>query len=308
VHQHRAPARVVAAPGGQLTEVGLQSPFEIGSVHPPALPDRADLRDDAIDDAAPGPADESCHVSGNSNDGWRLPASTARPRNIPEFGRARQSETVPSGPTARARHRCALNNLGGLQLLRNDTEAAVATFTEAGELLAPTGDRYNYAATRVGLASAHRDRGRYRDALDSLLEAKTAYEQLGDANAIGTTIGAIALTYHMAGETAAADATYRTALVIFVARDDRIGIAKTLGNLALVCQESGDLDEALERMREALEEYRALGDRHGEAVTLVNLARLHEKRGEIDTARRAASQARAACIQYGYQDQLERLG
>jgi tetratricopeptide (TPR) repeat protein len=167
-----------------------------------------------------------------------------------------------------------LNNLGGLSALRGDQEQARCHFVAAKAALGATGDRYNYAAAGVGLASVLRDEGRLQDSVDQLVEAVLIFRDLGDARALATGVAGLALTYHMAGRQPEAAQTYQTALEIFLSIKDRSGIAKTLANLALLSADAGGNDEALAYLEQAVAEYREIGDQHGEALAVDQIARL----------------------------------
>ena len=78
--------------------------------------------------------------------------------------------------------------------------------------------------------------GQFQDAMERLLKALKIYQELGDRHAIGSTLGAVALTYQLAGEIDAAAQTYRAALALFAATADYLGIAKQINRIDIYKQ------------------------------------------------------------------------
>jgi tetratricopeptide (TPR) repeat protein len=167
-----------------------------------------------------------------------------------------------------------LNNLGGLNHLRNRPEDARDCFERAKTILAATQDRFNYAAACVGLGGVLRDEGRLQDSADQLAEAVLAFRDLGNVKGLATAVAALALTYHCAGHLPEAGTNYRTALDLYLSVGDRIGTAKTLANLALLGVAAGNRAESIGYLEQALAEYEEIGDRHGAEKARANLDRL----------------------------------
>ena len=200
-----------------------------------------------------------------------------------------------------------LNNLGGLYLLRHETEKSALCFDEAVHIFRDVGDQYNYAASQVNLGSVWRDQGRLQDALNSYLASLLVYQQLGDSQAVGFAMASIAFLYQFSQHTREARAMYQQALSQFDAVGDYVNMTKTLGNLALMEQEEGNLEQALTYFEQALAGYRDTGNRRGEAMLLVNLAHLHTLRGDREQAVALASQAQILSEAFDFKDQLTRL-
>src|SRR5579863_1097209 len=200
-----------------------------------------------------------------------------------------------------------LNNLGGLYLLRHETEKSAQCFEEAVHIFRDMGDQYNYAASQVNLGSVWRDQGRLQDALNSYLASLQVYQQLGDLHGVASGMASIAFLYQFSQHTEEARAMYQQAFTLFDSIGDHVNMTKTLGNLALMEQEEGNLEQALEYFEQALAGYRDTGNRRGEAMLLVNLARLHTLRGDAEQAATLASQARILSETFDFKDQLTRL-
>jgi len=167
-----------------------------------------------------------------------------------------------------------LNNLGGLHHLAGRSAPARRCFEEAKAAFAAGNDDMNHAASCVGLGGVLRDENRLTESAEQLVEALMAFRKLRAVKHLGVAVGALALTYHAAGEIAAAVHNYHAALELSRSVRDRSTTAQTLANLALAVAADGDRESAREWTTQALAEYEELGDRHGAELARRNLAAL----------------------------------
>jgi tetratricopeptide (TPR) repeat protein len=223
----------------------------------------------------------------------------------PAAGLAYERAIAAAGADDHARG-LALNNLGGLELVRGQLAAAEHHYTEACELLRDR-DKRNFAAATHGLAGVLRDRGRLQESQQMELECLTLFQSLGDTHGVGSAIGSIATTQLYGEQYREAIHNYEVALQIFVETGDHVNTTRTLSNLSIAHQELGEYDPALEYLTQAVDGYREVADRYGEAAAAVNLARLHSKRNDQVAAHAASDAAKELCELFGFPQELSRL-
>jgi tetratricopeptide (TPR) repeat protein len=157
-------------------------------------------------------------------------------------------------------HRTALN----AACHASDRSAEAGALTDMGAVQHLTGD---YQAARAGLTRALR---LYRDCGD----------QLGEANALNE-LGAV---QYLTGSYRKAIASLTGALELYRDCGDRLGEASALNNLGIGQQLTGDNRAAAASLTQSLEIYRDLGNRNGEANALNNLGIGQERAGDYRAA------------------------
>ncbi|MFZ1416100.1 MAG: tetratricopeptide repeat protein [Defluviicoccus sp.] len=134
-----------------------------------------------------------------------------------------------------------------------------------------------YAARlRVRLADARYSRGTWDEALSLLVEAREAYERLGDMRSRAVTMGQIADILQARGQLdEALRIRKEEQLPVYERLGDVRERAVTMGQIADILQARGQLDEALRiRMEEQLPVYERLGDVRELLVGRANLAQM----------------------------------
>jgi transcriptional regulator with XRE-family HTH domain/tetratricopeptide (TPR) repeat protein len=169
----------------------------------------------------------------------------------------------------------ALTDLGAIQHLTDDYEAAAASLAEALALYRELGDRLGEAGALVGLGGVRQATGDYEAAAASLAEALALYRELGDRLGEAGALVGLGGVRQATGDYEAAAASLAEALALYRELGDRLGEADALVGLGTARLAAGD-HAAAGYLAEALERYRFLGHLSGEAETLkaIGLSRI----------------------------------
>jgi tetratricopeptide (TPR) repeat protein/transcriptional regulator with XRE-family HTH domain len=190
----------------------------------------------------------------------------------------------------------ALNDLGVVQLLRGDYQAAAVSLARAIGLYRDLDDR-----ARLARALADHGRGRifareYQAATDHLLAALDIYRGRGDRHGEANALNYLGVSWYLTDEYASAIASLHEALTLYQELGSRNGRANALNNLGVVQRLRGEYSAARASLSEALAIYRALEHRFGQADVLCNLGIVQRLTGDHLTA---ATSLTAALTAFG---------
>jgi tetratricopeptide (TPR) repeat protein/DNA-binding XRE family transcriptional regulator len=181
-----------------------------------------------------------------------------------------------------------LDELGLLQQLTSDYQAAAATLAEAIGLFGELGDlpARAYALNHLGLVQV--DLADYPAAAVSHRQALALARRAGDGLAEAVSLIDLGMVQQMTGDYQAATASYERALPLARSAGSAFDEADALCELGAVRRLTGDYPAAIACEHQALDLFRHLGDRLGQAWALDELGRVHQLTGEYPAA--------AACL------------
>jgi tetratricopeptide (TPR) repeat protein len=197
---------------------------------------------------------------------------------------------------------------------------AAKTFTETGDCLAALGrleeaarayeeqirrapgleDHRGAAVARGQLGTVRLLQKRYEEALESHIEARDAFEALGEPRFVATAWHQIGRGHEEAGQLEPAEQAYRQSLAISVRENDLAGQASSLNQLGNLYERMGRLEEAVTFYRQAAEVYVRLQDLAHEGVVRSNLADKLIKLRRYDEARQELQRAIECKKPYGH--------
>jgi tetratricopeptide (TPR) repeat protein len=150
------------------------------------------------------------------------------------------------------------------------------------------GDVRAMAINKWNRANALLLQGKYAEALASLVEARTLFEEQNEPESVAGIWHQIGMVHQEAGDYEQAEAAYRRSLEIKSQNDDRGGQANSLTNLGVLYKQIGRLEEAVVFYRQAADVYVEIADLRNEGTTRNNVAnslsllkRYDEARAEI---------------------------
>ncbi|HEY2263143.1 MAG TPA: tetratricopeptide repeat protein [Streptosporangiaceae bacterium] len=181
-----------------------------------------------------------------------------------------------------------LDELGLLQQLTSDYQAAATTLTEAIGLFGELGDLTGqaYALNHLGLVQV--DVADYLAAAASHRQALALARDAGDQLAEAVSLIDLGMVQQLTGDYQAAITSYERALPLARSAGSTFDEADALCEFGVVRRLTGDYPAALACERQALDLFRQLGDRLGQAWALDELGRVHQLTGDY--------QAAAACL------------
>lgn len=149
-------------------------------------------------------------------------------------------------------------------------------------------DPERVAAERVTCEAKHwlarEDEESKRKALDSLEDALTRWQAVGDRSQEVTALSLIAMIHRVLGDTAKALILGERALALALEIGDRNGEAETRNELGVIYAGLGQTDKALELSQSALQIWEELKDLQQVGTALYNLAILQLQRGESESS------------------------
>jgi len=197
----------------------------------------------------------------------------------------------------------ALNDLGIVQRLTDQPQAAVASLKEALTIARELGDIHGEANVLTELGAILRFAGEYRAATDALSDAMVLFSGLGDRLGQANALHGLGIVQHLSEQPDAAKASLTEALVLYHDLDTPVGRASTLHDLANAQRMAGDYAAATASLTAALPLFHELRDRLGQANILNGLGIVCRLTGRYHTA--AASFAEALAL---YREVGSRLG
>ena len=131
----------------------------------------------------------------------------------------------------------------------------------------------------------------YTAAMASWRQALAIYQAINDRNGEASALGNLGNVYRSLGQYPQAEAAYNQALGIFQEIGDREGEARALNNLGIVYQSLGQYPQAEAAYNQALGIFQEIGDRNGEADALTGLGIVYQSLGQYPQAEAAHTQA-----------------
>jgi tetratricopeptide (TPR) repeat protein len=177
----------------------------------------------------------------------------------------------PVGPELEGRRLIGLGNLH----LQDDRPRAVASFQQASELLAQSGDRANHAVALADLGVAALADGDFEEAEARLSTAVHVFREIGDERNEARALSKLGSVHLAQRDSRAACDHFEAALAIFRNLGDAHGEGEVLRRLARAYLELGDPEKARDDSERAISIAKDLGDEAGagEAEALSERAR-----------------------------------
>lgn len=192
-----------------------------------------------------------------------------------------------------------LKDLGDVQELQGDTQAALDTYESMLQHAWSLGDRPGSARALNRIGRIHRTLGNHQRALSLLQRAHDLFERVEDEPGLALCLNDIGQVHTYRGEYARAKEHYQRALALYTAHGDETQRAITIHHLGALTLNQGDFKQALHLFREALELRKTSGDRRGTAGSLNNLAVICHHRGEHRQARSLYTEVEAIAESIG---------
>jgi tetratricopeptide (TPR) repeat protein/transcriptional regulator with XRE-family HTH domain len=193
----------------------------------------------------------------------------------------------------------ARNHLGLVQIDMADYPAAAANHRQALALARRAGDQLAEAVSLIDLGLVRFLTGDYPAALASYQQALPLARRLGSAFDEADVLCERGAVWRLTGDYPAALADEQQALDLFRQLGDRLGQAWALDELGLIQQLTGDYPAAAASAAAAIELFRDLGDRHGVAKALNSLGELSLRTSAADEAARQHGAALALTRELG---------
>ena len=187
----------------------------------------------------------------------------------------------------------ALNHLGLVHQDTGDYQAAAACHQEAMALARDADNPLAEAVSLTDLGQVRQLTGDYAAAIASHKQALAVFRRLGSTFDEADALCQLGFAGYLMGDHAAAAAYQQEGLELFRRLGDQLGQAWALSGLADVQMATGDYPAAAASLGQVLQLYRDLGSRHGEAVTLNSLGELSARTSATGKAHSYHSQALA---------------
>ncbi|HUC25015.1 MAG TPA: tetratricopeptide repeat protein [Streptosporangiaceae bacterium] len=214
--------------------------------------------------------------------------------------------------TDRPAEAAALGDLGAVQRLVADHEAARANLGASLALYRDLGDRLGEANALSTLGLVERLAGDFEMAGKSLGLAESIYRELGEQLGLANTLHDLGYQHYLSDEYVAARTCLTEALALYRALGNETGQANALNYLGVVQHQVGDLQAAAASQERALELYSVLGIRNGQANALNALGTVQYLMADFPAAtasvERALTLYRTLNNRLGEANALKRLG
>jgi tetratricopeptide (TPR) repeat protein/transcriptional regulator with XRE-family HTH domain len=165
----------------------------------------------------------------------------------------------------------ALADLGDVQTLSGDYQAATDTHEQALRLYRDLGDRLGEANALNKLATVQQAMGKNRPATANLVAALALHRDLGDPLGEANDLNQLGVVQYETGDYRAATNSHQQALELRRQLGDKLGEATALLRLGALQQATGDYPSATVSLTLALGLHRRSGYRFGEATVLGQL-------------------------------------
>ena len=176
----------------------------------------------------------------------------------------------------------ALFQLGYIDGIRGDNQAALEKFSEARHVFETANDRDKLARVLAGEGKVHLQLGDFQQALAETRRAMEIYRAIGTKEGFINTLNTSGSIFMAQGLTDRAMDYRQQALA--VAGDDHAWQVYLFHNIANVYARRGELDKAIEWMGKSLVQAENVGDRPNFAAGLYELGGFHLQTGRPDLA------------------------
>ena len=174
---------------------------------------------------------------------------------------------------------------------QGENTQALASFAEAKEIYAATGDRAHTSGVLRDVADTLALQGDYSAALQLYRESLAVAREVGSKAQVANGLNNIAVLFQSQRDFVTAQKMYEEALAIYREIDDKKRGTYVLCNVGEALFYQGDLTEAEKKYRQALASSRQIGDSDSQANQLNDIAILLEARGDLVGASSAFEQA-----------------
>ncbi|HEX8100767.1 MAG TPA: adenylate/guanylate cyclase domain-containing protein [Actinomycetota bacterium] len=207
-----------------------------------------------------------------------------------EEGR-RWAEAVLALPSAAGRTRAraeALGGAGSLAYWQFDILAIAGAYEEAFSIAQELGDPALLSHASYNYLFIPALQGDFDTALERLMNARRAFEEVGDQRGVGDTFWVESLIARLAGDMAKSRQLAEQGLRIEREVRDRFGVLDALHMYGRASFGLGDLETLRESFLETIEAHEEIGNRTGIAIALDNLAAYEIARERPERAVRMA--------------------
>jgi tetratricopeptide (TPR) repeat protein/transcriptional regulator with XRE-family HTH domain len=178
----------------------------------------------------------------------------------------------------------ARTDLGDIESMTGDHDAATATLRRALELYRAAADRLGEANALHNLGSVEQRTGDFAAARKTLNQALTLHRQIGNQLGEASVLNNLGSVQYRAGDYELAIESLTRALNLQRQLGNQLGEANALNELGIAKSLTGELDEAIACLNKALELHRELGNRLGEANATRDLGRAQHAAGDYQAA------------------------
>jgi len=174
--------------------------------------------------------------------------------------------------------------MGGLEIMSGNTEAAFDPLNKGLSLAVQTDNQGVKALTLHALGVAYRLVNKPDEAMRNYRDAMVINRQLGLKRNLAGNLTEMAVVQNTQGKVDAALSDYAQAIAL----QRQIGMKKEVGDalidMGAAYQAKGDLDKALQNYRESLQIQRDAGDENYEALCLSNIGGVYSAKGDTANA------------------------
>jgi tetratricopeptide (TPR) repeat protein len=181
-------------------------------------------------------------------------------------------------------HRCRLlRKTGGIHVLRGDLVTAMQFFQQALDALPDeAGSELPHLLLEIG--DIRWREGRYAEAIDSLRQAASRADAIGDVAARAEALKELGTVYVVRGDKREGLRQYAESLALYESVADLYGQGNVLSNIGIAHRRLGEYDAALEAYANALAIRERIGDLLGVGRIQNNRADILRLRGDLDAA------------------------
>jgi len=198
-----------------------------------------------------------------------------------------------------AERAAAMIRLAKVQELTGDLVTAAATARDALSTSKGRDDQTGQGWALGALAEIARKLGRFEEASEHLLEARTLFERAGADDGIGQVLHLAGTVAAQTGDYVTAQSRYEESLVIRAELGDRSSMAALYSNLAIVAEYRADYPTARGFNEQALTIRTEIGDRRGIGVSENNIGMIALHEGDSEEARTRFEAAIRLCREVG---------
>jgi adenylate cyclase len=161
---------------------------------------------------------------------------------------------------------------------------AIEWFQKALDLQRELGNLEAVASSLNNIGLNYKMRGNYDKAIDFYEQTIRIDEELGKGNEIAKTLNNIGMVYRVWGKYDKAIDYFERSLNLKSSLKDQPGVSKTLNNMGLVYTDWKKYDQAILNFRESLKIVESLNNEGEAAIRLNNLGRVYFYKNQYDTA------------------------
>lgn len=178
----------------------------------------------------------------------------------------------------------ALNNVGYFNKIQGNMSKALEQYGKSLKISEQIGDQDAITSSLFNLGGLYESAGDVPKALSYYDRCLKIQEQIGDKTGIAESLNSIGFIYRNQGDVHKGLGYYRRSLKIREALGDKKRIAESLNNIGAVYCSQGDIPKALDYFSRSLKTQETIGDKDGIATSLNNIAAIHGDQGDLAKA------------------------